>query len=101
MKYEELKEACSQLQMLQNYVEQFKNGQDYQELEARVRSGVGEILLDNTKLLQDVLVSVIVALRNDPDKYLLIDRMELTPFTTNTIINYNSFLALRRKPPYP
>ena len=27
--------------------------------------------------------------------------MELTPFTTNTIINYNSFLALKRKPPYP
>jgi hypothetical protein len=37
-----------------------------------------------------------VALRNDPDRYLLIDRMELTPFTINTIINYNSFLALRR-----
>jgi hypothetical protein len=27
--------------------------------------------------------------------------MDLTPFTTNPIINYNSFLALRRKPPYP
>jgi hypothetical protein len=27
--------------------------------------------------------------------------MELTPFTTNTIINYNSFLALRRKPSHP
>jgi hypothetical protein len=48
--------------------------------------------------LQNALVSVIVALRNDPDRYLLIDRMELTPFTTNTIINYNSFLALRRSP---
>jgi hypothetical protein len=24
--------------------------------------------------------------------------MELTPFTTNTIINYNSFLAARRPP---
>jgi hypothetical protein len=47
MKYEELKEACSQLPMLQNYVERFKDGQDYQELEARARSGVGEILLDN------------------------------------------------------
>jgi hypothetical protein len=48
--------------------------------------------------LQNALVSVIVALGNDPDRYLLIDRMELTPFTTNTIINYNSFLALRRSP---
>jgi hypothetical protein len=48
--------------------------------------------------LQNALVFVLVALRNDPDRYLLIDRMELTPFTTNTIINYNSFLALRRSP---
>ena len=98
MKYEELKEVCSQLQMLQNYVEQFKSGQDYQELEYIVRSEVGKTLVDNKKLLQSALVSVIVALRNDPDRYLLIDRMELTPFTTNTIINYNSFLTLRRSP---
>ncbi|HEU4824626.1 MAG TPA: hypothetical protein VFS97_14475 [Nitrososphaeraceae archaeon] len=48
--------------------------------------------------MQAVLVSVIVALRNDPDRHLLIDRMELTPFTTTTIINYNSFLALTRQP---
>ena len=41
MKYEELKEVCSQLQMLQNYVEQFKNNQDYKELEVTVRSEVG------------------------------------------------------------
>ena len=100
MKYEELKEACSQLQKLENYVEQFKNGQDYQELEAIVRNEVGEILLDSEKLLQNALVSVTVALRNDSDRHLLIDRMELTPFTTNTIINCNSFLALRRGPPH-
>jgi uncharacterized protein (DUF3084 family) len=100
MNYEELKEACSQAQKLQNYVEQFKDSQDYQELEATVRSEVGEILSDNKNLLQNALVSVIVALRNDPDRHLLIDRMELIPFTTNTIINYHSFLALRRVPPY-
>jgi hypothetical protein len=81
-------------------LEKLKGGQGYQELEAIVRSEVGEILSDNEKLLQNALVSIIVALRNDPDKYLLIDRMELTPFTTNTIINYNSSLALRR-PLYP
>jgi DNA repair ATPase RecN len=34
VKYEELKEVCSQAQKLQNYVEQIKNSQDYQELEA-------------------------------------------------------------------
>jgi len=100
MKYEELKKVCSQLQMLQNYVEEFKNGQDYKELEAIVRREVVKTLVDNRKLLQNALSSVIVALRNDPDRHLLIDRMELTPFTTNTIINYNSFLALRRPPPY-
>jgi hypothetical protein len=86
--------------MLQNYVEQFKNGQSYQELEAIVRSEIGKTLLDNKKLLQNALISVAVALRNDPDRYFLIDRMQLTPFTTNTIINYNSFLASRR-PPIP
>jgi hypothetical protein len=100
MKYEELKEGCSQAQRLENYVEQFKNSQDYRELEAIVRNKVAEILLDNRKLLQNVFVSVIVALRNEPDRHLLIDRMELTPFTTNTIINYDSFLALRH-PPVP
>jgi hypothetical protein len=46
--------------------------------------------------LQNALFSVLLALRNDPDTYFIIDRMELTPFTTNTIINYNSFLASRR-----
>src|SRR5918995_628571 len=40
MKYEELKEACSQAQRLQNYVEQVKSRQDYQELEAIVISEV-------------------------------------------------------------
>jgi hypothetical protein len=49
--------------------------------------------------LQNALFSVLLALRNHPDRYFIIDRMELTPFTT-TIINYDSFLALRR-PSYP
>src|SRR5215207_1399209 len=58
IKYEELKEACSQARKLQNYVEQFKNGQNYKELEAIVRSEVVKTLLDNRKLLQNVLISV-------------------------------------------
>jgi transposase-like protein len=93
IKYEELKEACSQAQKLQNYVEQFKDGQDYHEVESIVRSEVKRTLLDNRKLLHNALFSVLLALRNDPDRYLMIDRIELTPFTT-TIINYDSFLAL-------
>jgi hypothetical protein len=95
-KYEELKEVCSQTQKLRNYVKQFKDSQDYREIEFIVQNKVGRTLLDNKILLQHALVSVVVALRNNPDRHLLIDRMELTPFTTNTIINYNSFLALRR-----
>jgi hypothetical protein len=98
IKYEKLKEMCSQAQKLQNYVEQFIEGQEYQELESVVRNEVEKTLLDNKKLLQNALFSVLLALRNHPDRYFIIDRMDLTPFTT-TIINYDSFLALRR-PPY-
>ena len=53
VKYEELKEAWSRAQKLQNYVEQFIEGQDYQELESVVRNEVGEILSHNKKLLQN------------------------------------------------
>jgi archaellum component FlaC len=97
IKYEELKEACSQTQKLQDYVEQFKDGQDYQELESIVRSEVEKSLLDNKKLLQNALFSILLALRNNPDRYYIIDSMELTHFTT-TIIKYDSYLASRRPP---
>jgi hypothetical protein len=39
--------------MLQNYVEEFKNGQDYKELEAIVKREVVKTLVDNRKLLQN------------------------------------------------
>jgi hypothetical protein len=96
IKYEELKEACSQVQRLQNYVEQFRNNQDYRELESIVRGEVEKTISDNKKLLQNALFSVLLALRNDPDRYIIVDRMELTSFTTATIINYNSFSKSRR-----
>jgi hypothetical protein len=95
IKYEELKEVCSQLQKLQNYVEQFIEGQDYQELESVVRNEIEKTLLDNKKLLQNALFSILLALRNDPDRYFMVDRMELTPFTTTIL---NSFLGLIRPP---
>jgi archaellum component FlaC len=95
VKYGELKEVCSQAQKLQNYVEKFKDSQEYQEIESVVSSEVRMTLLDNRKLLQNALFSILIALRNDPDRYFIVDRMELTPFTT-TLINYNSFLASRR-----
>ena len=95
IKYEELKEVCSQAQKLQNYVGKFIEGQDYQELESFVRKEVGKSLLDNRKLLQNALFSVLLALRNDPNRYFIVDSIGLTYFA-NTIINYDSFLALRR-----
>jgi hypothetical protein len=98
VKYEELKEVCSQAQKLQNYVEQFRNNQDYQELESVARGEVEQTLSNNKKLLQNALFSVLLALRNDPDRYIIVDRMELTSFTTATIINYNSFSGSRRPP---
>jgi hypothetical protein len=99
VKYEGLKEAISQTQKLQNYVERFKNKQDYQELESTVRGVVEKAILDNSKLLQIVLFSVLLTLRNDPDRYFIIERMELAPFTTNMIINYISFLRSKRGGP--
>ncbi len=95
IKYGELKEACSQAQKLQNYVEQFKEGQDYQDIKSIVQSEVGKAVSNNKILLQNALFSVLLALRNDPDRYFIVDRMELTPFTTTTIINYNSFQESR------
>lgn len=97
IKYEELKEACSQAQKLQDYVEHFKNGQDYQELESIVRREVGKTLLDNKKFLQNAFFSILLALRNQPDRYYIVDKMELAHFTT-TIIKYDSYLASRRPP---
>ena len=97
IKYEELKEACSQTQKLQNCIEQFKDGQDYQELESVVRNEVEKTLLDNKKLLQNALFSILLALRNQPDRYYIVDSVELTHFTT-TIIKYDSYLASRRPP---
>jgi hypothetical protein len=47
--------------------------------------------------LQNGLFSVLLALRNQPDKYFIVDRMELSSFTA-TIINYDSYLASRRPP---
>jgi predicted nuclease with TOPRIM domain len=94
VKYEELKEACSQAQKLQDYIERFKNSQEYEELKSTVRSEVEKTLLDNKKLLQNALFSILLALRNQPDRYYIVDSMELTHFTT-AIINYNS-LALKR-----
>ena len=96
MKCEETSEVCAQIRMLEKNVRRFKNSQDYLELDAIVKTKVSEFLLNNKRLLESVLASVVGAVRDDPDRYLIIDRMQLTPFTNNTIINYSSFLESRR-----
>jgi predicted nucleic acid-binding Zn-ribbon protein len=70
IKYEELKEACSRAQKLQNYIEQFIEGQDYQELESVVRNEVEKTLLDNKKLLQNALFSILLAFK-EPTRQIL------------------------------
>ena len=65
--------AYAQIRKLENYVQRFKNGQDYPELEAIVKNKVGDFLLDNKRLLESMLASVIAALREDHGRYLLID----------------------------
>jgi hypothetical protein len=96
VEYKELKEVCSQLKKLQNYVEQIIEGQDYQELESVVRNVAKKTISDNKELIQNAFFSILLALRNDPDRYFIVDKMELTPFTATTIINYNSFSRSRR-----
>jgi hypothetical protein len=61
-----------------------------------VRSEVKRTLLDNRKLLQNALFSILLALRNDPDRHFIVDSIGLTYFA-NTIINHDSFLAVRRQ----
>jgi hypothetical protein len=51
--------------------------------------------------LQNALFSVLLALRNHPDRYFIIDRMELTHLTIHTITNYGSFQESRRLPYLP
>jgi hypothetical protein len=60
---------------------------------------VEKTILDNSKLLQNALFSVLLTLRNDPDRYNIVDKVELVPLTTNTIISYNVFLRSKRGGP--
>ena len=61
--------------MLEYQIERFKNSGSYQAIEQITRDRVNELLADNKKLLEYALVLIIDALRNDPDRYLLIDKI--------------------------
>jgi hypothetical protein len=82
-KFNELSGICSQVQMLEYKIEQYKNSQSYQAIEQIAKNKVSELLADNRKVLEYALVSVIQALRDNPDRYLLIEK-----------ISYNSFNSL-------
>jgi hypothetical protein len=77
-KFDELTGICTQIRMLEYQIEQFKNSQSYQAIEQVAKDKVSEFLADNKRLLEHALVSVIKALRNDPDRYLLIEKMSVT-----------------------
>jgi hypothetical protein len=74
-KFDELSGICSQVQMLEYQIERFKNCQSYQAIEQAAKVKVNELLSDNRKVLEYALVSVIQALRDNPDRYLLIEKI--------------------------
>jgi hypothetical protein len=76
MVFEEFSELCDRTRKVKNYVEKFRTHEEWQELEHIVRNKVGKLLANNRKFLENVLVSLVGALSNDPDRYLLLDRME-------------------------
>jgi hypothetical protein len=82
-KFGELSGICSQVQVLEYQIERFKNSQSYQAIEQAAKVKVNELLNDNRKVLEYALVSVIQALRDNPDSCLLIEK-----------ISYNSYYSL-------
>lgn len=84
-KFAELSGICSQVQMLEYQIERYKNTERYLTIEQAAKERVNDLLTDNRKVLEYALASVIDALRNDPDRYLLIDKIPVAD-----IINHNS-----------
>jgi septal ring factor EnvC (AmiA/AmiB activator) len=74
LKFDELSGICYRIRMLEFQIERFKNSKDYQGIEKIAKDKVNELLTGNRKVLERVLVSVTEALRNEPDRYLLINK---------------------------
>jgi hypothetical protein len=66
-KFDELSVICTQVRMPEYQIERFKNSESYQAIEQITRDRVNELLADNKKLLEYALVSIIDALRDNPD----------------------------------
>jgi hypothetical protein len=86
----DMKSACKQIyaefervvnlkRNLEAMVKHFKStDEDIFEIEYIAEEKVKNVLTDNKKLLEFALIAVVEALRKDPDRYLLIDKMILT-----------------------
>jgi hypothetical protein len=88
LKFDELSGVCYQIQMLEYQIERFKNSKSYQAIEKISKDKVNELLTENRKLLEYALVSVIEALKNEPNRYLLIDKKPYNSLGTIQSILY-------------
>lgn len=91
--YAEFMKTCSQVKSLEYYIEQLKKGQSYLKVEQIASGKVQELLMirNRKRLLENALVSLIIALRNNPDRNFLIEKMPVTP----TIL-YGPLEAIRK-----
>lgn len=74
LKFDELSGICYQIRMAECQIEQLKSNKNYQTIEKIAKDKVNESLTYNKKVLEYALVSVTEALRNEPDRFLLIDK---------------------------
>lgn len=91
--YAEFMKICSQVKSLEYHIEQIKKGQSYLKIEQIASDKVQELLMirNRKRLLENALVSVIIALRNNPDRNFLIEKMPVT-----TTILYGPLEAIRK-----
>jgi hypothetical protein len=91
--YVEFMIICSQVKSLEYYIEQIKKGQSYLNIEQIASGKVQELLMirNRKRLLENALVSLIIALRNNTDRNFLIEKMPVT-----TTILYGPLEAIRK-----
>jgi hypothetical protein len=97
LKFDELSGICYQIRMLEFQIERFKNSEDYQGIEKIAKDKVNELLTDNRKVLEHALVSVTEALRNEPDRYLLINKKPYNSSGSIQSILYEDYQFAKEK----
>jgi hypothetical protein len=88
LKFDELSGICYQIRIAEYQIEQLKSSKNYQTIEKIAEDKVNESLTDNKKVIEYALVSVTEALRNEPDRYLLIDKKPYNSLGTIQSILY-------------